>query len=225
MPYFSDADEVYNYIGGVFRAAADHPEVGPKMAAANVNLQVYYSEPDSKITIHFTEPKLTVEDGGDDPNADVKLFMPADIADKYWRGEYNLSVGLAKGQVVREIDALGGAMGLVADRTGIQFKVLNASRGAAVRGPRSSRSRSASPKRAMVRSRKVNGLPASLSASDAGSTATALLSSTRAKRSPSSPAFFPSLMMCSPGFAPGFSLIVSRAAGESRPNAFKSLTG
>ena len=44
--------------------------------------------------------------------------------------------GLAKGQVVREIDALGGAMGLVADRTAIQFKVLNASRGAAVRGLR-----------------------------------------------------------------------------------------
>jgi len=44
--------------------------------------------------------------------------------------------GLAKGQVVREIDALGGAMALAADRTGIQFKVLNASRGPAVRGPR-----------------------------------------------------------------------------------------
>src|SRR5207302_8606959 len=44
--------------------------------------------------------------------------------------------GLAKGQVVREIDALGGAMGLAADRTGIQFKVLNASRGPSVRGPR-----------------------------------------------------------------------------------------
>jgi tRNA uridine 5-carboxymethylaminomethyl modification enzyme len=44
--------------------------------------------------------------------------------------------GLAKGQVVREIDALGGAMGRVADRTGIQFKVLNASRGPAVRGLR-----------------------------------------------------------------------------------------
>ncbi len=44
--------------------------------------------------------------------------------------------GLAKGQVVREIDALGGAMGLVADRTAIQFKVLNGSRGTAVRGPR-----------------------------------------------------------------------------------------
>ncbi|HEX7527645.1 MAG TPA: tRNA uridine-5-carboxymethylaminomethyl(34) synthesis enzyme MnmG, partial [Thermoanaerobaculia bacterium] len=44
--------------------------------------------------------------------------------------------GLAKGQVVREIDALGGAMGLAADRTAIQFKVLNASRGSAVRGLR-----------------------------------------------------------------------------------------
>ena len=44
--------------------------------------------------------------------------------------------GLAKGQVVREIDALGGAMGLVADRTAIQFKVLNSSRGTAVRGLR-----------------------------------------------------------------------------------------
>ncbi|MEO6326256.1 MAG: tRNA uridine-5-carboxymethylaminomethyl(34) synthesis enzyme MnmG [Thermoanaerobaculia bacterium] len=44
--------------------------------------------------------------------------------------------GLAKGQVVREIDALGGVMGIAADRTAIQFKVLNASRGPAVRGLR-----------------------------------------------------------------------------------------
>jgi putative sterol carrier protein len=99
MPFFDSADEVYKYIGGVFRVAAEHPEVGPKMAAADITMQVYYSDPDSTVTIHFKEPKLTVEDGGDDPNADVKLFMPADTADKYWRGEYNLAVGLAKGQV------------------------------------------------------------------------------------------------------------------------------
>lgn len=44
--------------------------------------------------------------------------------------------GLAKGQLVREIDAMGGVMGLIADATGIQFKVLNTSKGAAVHGQR-----------------------------------------------------------------------------------------
>ena len=44
--------------------------------------------------------------------------------------------GLAKGQIVREIDALGGLMGLATDATGIMFKVLNESRGAAIRSPR-----------------------------------------------------------------------------------------
>src|SRR5216117_1603206 len=44
--------------------------------------------------------------------------------------------GLAKGHIVREIDAAGGAMGLNADATGIQFRMLNRTRGPSVRAPR-----------------------------------------------------------------------------------------
>jgi putative sterol carrier protein len=99
VPYFESADEVYKYVGGVFRAAGDHPDVGPKMVAADVTLQIYYTDPDASLTVRFTEPEVEVVEGGDDPAADVKMTMPADIANKYWRGEYNIAVGLAKGQV------------------------------------------------------------------------------------------------------------------------------
>ena len=44
--------------------------------------------------------------------------------------------GIAKGQIVREIDALGGYSGIVTDKTAIQFKMLNKSKGPAMWSPR-----------------------------------------------------------------------------------------
>jgi tRNA uridine 5-carboxymethylaminomethyl modification enzyme len=64
--------------------------------------------------------------------------------------------GLAKGQLVREVDALGGEMAVVTDQTGIQFRMLNTSKGPAVRSPRAQCDRAAY-NRAMVA--RVLGYP------------------------------------------------------------------
>lgn len=98
MSYYSSAEEIYQYLGGVFRAA-NGTEVGPKLKGADIDLQVYYTDPDASMTVRLREPTIEVFDGADNEEADVKLYMPADIGDKFWRGEYNLGVGLAKGQV------------------------------------------------------------------------------------------------------------------------------
>ncbi|MCK9251024.1 MAG: SCP2 sterol-binding domain-containing protein [Solirubrobacteraceae bacterium] len=98
MAYFNDSAEVYEYIGGVFRDAGKHPEVGPKLRAAGIVLRFNYSDPESVLTVKFTEDFDVVE-GESDLAPDITLTMPADIAHQYWRGEYNLAVGLAKGKV------------------------------------------------------------------------------------------------------------------------------
>lgn len=98
MGYFSSPEEVDKYIGQMFRVASDHPQVGPKMKAAQINMRVVYEDPDCEMNVRFHDPMETVlGPTADDP--DVTLTMKADIADRFWRGKYNLAVGLAKGEV------------------------------------------------------------------------------------------------------------------------------
>ncbi|MCE3552866.1 sterol carrier protein [Pseudonocardia sp. RS11V-5] len=99
MGYFADANEVDKYIGGVFRAAAEHPESGPKFRSAGINLRVLYTDPDVEMWVLMREPAMEVTTGPSDETADITLMMRSDTGDKYWRGEYNLAVGLAKGEV------------------------------------------------------------------------------------------------------------------------------
>lgn len=66
--------------------------------------------------------------------------------------------GVAKGQIVREIDALGGAMGRLTDATGIQFRMLNRSKGAAVISPRAQADKDAYQQAAQALAESTEGL-------------------------------------------------------------------
>ena len=67
----------------------------------------------------------------------AKTLMITILAEQIGASSCNPAIGgLAKGHLVREVDALGGEMGICTDKTGIQFRTLNASKGPAVRGTR-----------------------------------------------------------------------------------------
>ncbi|MGH3584596.1 MAG: hypothetical protein ACRDUB_23615 [Mycobacterium sp.] len=98
MSFFKDAAELDEYIGGVFRDAGDHPESGPKLRAANIVMRVLYTDPSAEVTIAFRDDYQVIA-GPTELKPDITLLMRGDTADQFWRGDYNLAVGLAKGQV------------------------------------------------------------------------------------------------------------------------------
>ncbi|MDX2600346.1 SCP2 sterol-binding domain-containing protein [Streptomyces caniscabiei] len=99
MSYFSSAEEVYQYLGGVFLVANDTEGVGDQLRAGNLVLRIDYSAPTASITVVLKEPAIEVIEGTSELTPDILMSMSADNGNKFWRGEYNVAVGLAKGQV------------------------------------------------------------------------------------------------------------------------------
>jgi hypothetical protein len=110
--FFKNANEVDEYICGMFRDAGDHPEVGPKVRAENLGLQVVLTDPDCELTVAFREDYQVIF-GPTGLEPDVTLVMPGDIADQFWRGDYNLARGIIDREVKAKIKVSGPVKTLI----------------------------------------------------------------------------------------------------------------
>ena len=109
MSVFKDSQQFYDTVGELMSRAARDPNVGPKIAKAEIIIQFRYTDPDALITIDAKDnPRqfgayVDVIDGPCDLAPDVTMAMNADLAHAFWHGRVNLVSALAR----REILATG----------------------------------------------------------------------------------------------------------------------
>jgi hypothetical protein len=98
VPQFATADEVHAAIGGMFAEALLDPVVGDQLAASGVVLRLELTEPTSTITVDM--PARTVVVGDEPaPKPTMSLKAKADVAHRYWLGEVNVGIAIARGQI------------------------------------------------------------------------------------------------------------------------------
>jgi SCP-2 sterol transfer family len=100
LPYFKDSDEVYATIGKLFQDLANDDELGPKFRKANTIVRYEFRNPDSVITVRLQEGEPgDVDFGESGMEPDVTMSMEADTAHRFWLGQVNVTVALARGQI------------------------------------------------------------------------------------------------------------------------------
>ena len=100
MPYFKDEQEVYQYIGQLFRDLAEDDELWPKFRRANTIVQYQFRNPESQITVRMQDGvDSRVDLGPSEMEPEVLMTMEADTAHRFWLGKVNVTVALARGQM------------------------------------------------------------------------------------------------------------------------------
>jgi putative sterol carrier protein len=100
VAYFNDAQEVYDTIGKLFQDLADDEELAPKFRKANAIVRYELTDPESAITTRLQEGQSGEVDFGDsDMEPDVVMSMEADTAHRFWLGQVNVTVAMARGQI------------------------------------------------------------------------------------------------------------------------------
>lgn len=100
MPFFKDAQEVYDTIGRLFTELSADDELAPRFRKANTIVCYEYREPDSKITLRLQEGQPGDVDFGDtEMEPEVTMSMDADTAHRFWLGRVNVTVAMARGEI------------------------------------------------------------------------------------------------------------------------------
>jgi hypothetical protein len=100
LPYFKDAGDVYATIGKLFQDLAVDDELAPKFRKANTIVRYEFRDPDSTITVRLQEGQPgDVDFGESQMEPDVTMSMAADTAHRFWLGQVNVTVALARGQI------------------------------------------------------------------------------------------------------------------------------
>ncbi|MDX1875090.1 SCP2 sterol-binding domain-containing protein [Mycolicibacterium sp. 120266] len=95
---FASSAEVTKYIGGIFEAAFDDPEIGPKLEATGLVVAFDFTEPEAIVVIDM--PHKAVREGlGGGPAPLATMAMTADTGNAYWQGKVNLPLAMAKKKI------------------------------------------------------------------------------------------------------------------------------
>jgi hypothetical protein len=94
---FKDADEVRHFIGSVFQAGFDDPEIGPKLQATGLVVKFAFTDPDADLVVDMGKQEIGEGAGMADPHATMR--MTAELGSAYWQGKVNLPLSMARGKV------------------------------------------------------------------------------------------------------------------------------
>ena len=100
MPYFSDAAELYRYLGSLLEELSDDPELGPRFRRANTVVQYRTTNPEAVITVKLLDGQDGQVDCGEtELEPEVELSMEGDIAHRFWLGLVSPTKELARGNM------------------------------------------------------------------------------------------------------------------------------
>ncbi|MHA7664788.1 SCP2 sterol-binding domain-containing protein [Mycolicibacterium sp. HS_4_1] len=95
---FANSAEVAKYIGGIFEAAFDDPEIGSKLQATGLVVAFDFTDPEAVVLIDMANQ--TVQEGlTGGPQPVATMSMTADTGNAYWQGKVNLPLAMAKKKI------------------------------------------------------------------------------------------------------------------------------